>query len=40
MSAAERIAELRASLEHHNLLYYVEAAPEIADAEYDKIFRE
>jgi DNA ligase (NAD+) len=40
VSAAERIAELRASLEHHNLLYYVEAAPEIADAEYDKIFRE
>lgn len=36
----ERIKELRAQLEHHNHLYYQDAAPEITDAEYDKIFRE
>lgn len=40
MSAAERISELRTELERHNRLYYVEAAPVISDAEYDKLFRE
>ena len=35
-----RIAELRATLNHHNRLYYNQAAPEISDAEYDKLFRE
>lgn len=40
MSAAERIAELRSTLERHNRHYYVEAAPVISDAEYDKLFRE
>ncbi|MEO7098176.1 MAG: NAD-dependent DNA ligase LigA [Luteolibacter sp.] len=35
-----RIRELRASLDHHNRLYYTQAAPEISDAEYDKLFRE
>ncbi len=35
-----RIRELRALLEHHNRLYYTHAAPEISDAEYDKLFRE
>ena len=40
MSAADRITELRAALEHHNRLYYVEAAPVISDAEYDRLFRE
>ena len=40
MSPAERISELRSLLEHHNRLYYVEAHPEIPDAEYDKLFRE
>ena len=39
-SPADRIAELRAELERHNRLYYVEAHPEISDAEYDKLFRE
>jgi len=40
MSPAERVTELRSLLEHHNRLYYVEAHPEIPDAEYDKLFRE
>lgn len=40
MSAADRISELRAALEHHNQLYYVEATPQISDADYDKLFRE
>ncbi|MES2437555.1 MAG: NAD-dependent DNA ligase LigA [Verrucomicrobiota bacterium] len=35
-----RIHELRASLDHHNRLYYTKAAPEISDAEYDALFRE
>ena len=35
-----RIAELRTTLNHHNRLYYNQAAPEISDAEYDKLFRE
>src|SRR5689334_10915665 len=36
----QRVAALRAEIEHHNRLYYVEDAPEITDAEYDKLFRE
>ena len=36
----KRILELRQQLEHHNRLYYNQAAPEISDAEYDKLFRE
>ncbi|MCW1883535.1 NAD-dependent DNA ligase LigA [Luteolibacter flavescens] len=35
-----RIRQLRAELERHNRLYYTDAAPEISDAEYDKLFRE
>jgi DNA ligase (NAD+) len=35
-----RIRELRTELERHNRLYYTDAAPEISDAEYDKLFRE
>ena len=35
-----KIAELRASLEHHAKLYYVYDAPEISDYEYDKLFYE
>ena len=31
---------LRAELERHNRLYYVEDRPEIADAEYDRLFQE
>jgi DNA ligase (NAD+) len=39
-SPEARIRELRSSLDHHNRLYYTQAAPEISDAEYDKLFRE
>ena len=28
----DRVRELRASLEHHNRLYYTQADPEISDA--------
>ena len=37
---AERAAELRALLNHHAQLYYVLDAPEIPDAEYDRLFQE
>ena len=40
MSVAEKIRRLREAIEHHNRLYYVEDAPEISDAEYDRLFRE
>jgi DNA ligase (NAD+) len=36
----DRAARLRAEIERHNRLYYVEDAPEITDAEYDRLFRE
>ena len=39
-SAKDRILRLRADLDHHNRLYYVEAAPEISDQEYDRLYRE
>ncbi|KPJ94318.1 MAG: aromatic ring-opening dioxygenase LigA [Gammaproteobacteria bacterium SG8_11] len=35
-----RINELRDQINHHNYLYYVMDAPEIPDAEFDKLFRE
>jgi DNA ligase (NAD+) len=35
-----RVDELRAQIEHHNYRYHVLDAPEIADAEYDKLMRE
>src|SRR6266849_55533 len=38
--AAKRIAELREQIHRHDSLYYVEARPEIADAEYDRLTRE
>src|SRR5262245_35993451 len=38
--AAQRVAELREQIHHHDYLYYVEARPEIADAEYDALARE
>ena len=38
--AAERAAFLRREIERHNHLYYVLDAPEIADAEWDAMFRE
>ena len=37
---ARRAAELRAQLHHHAHLYYVLDAPELPDAEYDKLFQE
>ena len=38
--AAERVAFLVAELRRHERLYYVEAKPEITDAEYDALMRE
>ena len=37
---AKRAAELRTQLNHHAHLYYVLDAPELPDAEYDKLFQE
>jgi DNA ligase (NAD+) len=37
---AARAEILRQEIERHNRLYYVEDAPEITDAEYDRLFRE
>src|SRR5688572_13512291 len=37
---AKRAHELRRELERHNRLYYNEAAPEITDADYDRLFQE
>ena len=38
--AAQRIAELREQIHHHDYRYYVEARPEVSDAEYDRLMRE
>jgi len=37
---AQRIATLRAELDHHARLYYLEDAPEISDEAYDSLMRE
>ncbi len=37
---AQRAAELRKLLNHHNYLYYVEAKPKITDREFDQLFDE
>ena len=37
---AQRAAELRALIQHHDHRYYVLDAPEIPDAEYDRLFRD
>ena len=37
---AGRAEKLRRAIERHNRLYYDEAAPEISDAEYDRLFQE
>jgi DNA ligase (NAD+) len=39
-SAAQRAAELREELEHHNRLYYERDEPEIGDDEYDALLNE
>ena len=36
----KRVDSLRATLEDHNYYYYVQDAPRIPDAEYDRLFRE
>ncbi|MBT8405463.1 MAG: NAD-dependent DNA ligase LigA [Gemmatimonadetes bacterium] len=36
---ATEARELRSALNRHSYLYYVEARPEISDAEYDRLFR-
>src|SRR5216117_1384749 len=38
--ALQRISELREQIHHHDYLYYVEARPEVSDAEYDALMRE
>ncbi len=38
--ARQRAAELRRLIEHHNYRYYVLDAPEVPDAEYDRLLRE
>ncbi|NIR31844.1 MAG: NAD-dependent DNA ligase LigA [Gammaproteobacteria bacterium] len=35
-----RVEELRDQIRHHDYLYYVQNAPEVADAEYDALMRE
>ena len=37
---AQRVAHLRAQLHHHAHRYYTLDAPEIPDAEYDRLFRQ
>ncbi|HEV3435781.1 MAG TPA: NAD-dependent DNA ligase LigA [Gemmata sp.] len=37
---AERAAELRQQIDHHNHLYYVDAAPIISDRDFDKLLQE
>ncbi len=39
-SPKQRIAKLRAQIEHHNRLYHTLDAPEISDADYDALVRE
>ena len=40
LGPGERAAQLRAQLQHHAQRYYVLDAPEIPDAEYDRLFQE
>ena len=38
--ARAKAEKLRRAIERHNRLYYVDASPEISDAEYDRLFQE
>ncbi|MEA2691517.1 MAG: ligase [Acidobacteriota bacterium] len=38
--AAARIEKLRGAIRHHDYLYYVKDAPEVADEEYDRLYHE
>ena len=38
--ALQRITELREQIHHHDYVYYVEARPEVSDAEYDRLMVE
>jgi len=40
MTVEKKVRELRETIERHNRLYYGEDAPEITDAEYDRLFQE
>jgi DNA ligase (NAD+) len=39
-AAKRRVEELRAEIEHHTYRYYVLDAPEVSDAEFDRLLRE
>ena len=39
-TAKTQIAKLRGEIERHNRLYYLDANPEISDAEYDQLYRQ
>jgi DNA ligase (NAD+) len=38
-SVRQEIEDLRRQIEYHNYRYYVEAAPEISDREYDRLLQ-
>jgi DNA ligase (NAD+) len=40
LTPAERISALRAEIAHHNERYYADDAPEVSDADYDRLVRE
>jgi DNA ligase (NAD+) len=40
LTVSKQIDQLRETLRRHEYLYYVADAPEISDAEYDKLMRE
>ena len=39
MTAKQEIEKLRAELERHNRLYYLDAKPEISDFDFDQLMR-
>jgi DNA ligase (NAD+) len=39
-SAKQRIEQLRRDIERHNYLYYVDAAPELSDREFDELLKQ